>query len=90
MKSPRLRRADRYKDPGMLIGIRSICGYTRISPHTFYAWTADHDFPATRAPGGRWCTSKSLIDDWIVGLRTVQRTEKQKGSASEARTQGHE
>ena len=66
MKVSRIKRSDRYKNPGVLIGIRSICGYTRISPHTLHKWTAQHDFPAVRVPGGRWCTSKSLIDDWIT------------------------
>jgi hypothetical protein len=35
-----------------------------------------HDFPATRLPDGRWCTSKSLIDDWIIQLWRAKKTAK--------------
>ena len=74
-----VKKSERYKDPGVLIGVRSICSYTSTSPHTFYHWVEHYDFPANRLPGGRWCTSKSLIDDWIIELRQAQRAEKQKG-----------
>ena len=56
----------RDKQPGVLIGLRRICGYAHISPHTFYKWTKEHDFTAARLPDNRWCTSFSLIDEWIA------------------------
>ena len=76
-----VRKSERYKDPGVLIGVRSICSYTRTSPHTFYQWVEHHGFPATRLPGGRWGTTKSLIDDWIVDLRNAQQAEIQRGNS---------
>jgi hypothetical protein len=38
----------------------------QIGPQTFYKLHTDHDLPATRLPDGRWCTSRHLIDQWIV------------------------
>ena len=61
-----IRRSQRDHEPGVLIGVRSICAYTRIGPHTLNRLVKQHDFPATRLPDGRWCTSKRLIDDWII------------------------
>jgi hypothetical protein len=61
-----IRRSQREHEPGVLIGVRSICAYTRIGPHTFYRWCQKDGFPATRTPDGRWITSKQLINNWIV------------------------
>jgi predicted DNA-binding transcriptional regulator AlpA len=62
---------------GVLIGVRSICAYTRIGPNTFYRWCRDHGFPATLTLGGRWITSKQLIDSWIVARWKAQRATQQ-------------
>ena len=62
-----IRRSQRENEPGVLIGVRCICRYTQIGHHTLKSLIEKHGFPATRLPNGRWCTSKRLIDDWIIG-----------------------
>ena len=66
-------RSRRTGRPGLLKGVRAICDYARISHRTFYTWKNDHGFPVSRLPGGRWCTSKVLIDDWILSRWKAQR-----------------
>ena len=61
-----IRRSKREREPGVLIGVRDICRYVQIGPQTFYKLHTGHNFPAARLPGGRWCTSRTLIDEWIV------------------------
>jgi hypothetical protein len=61
-----IRHCQREHEPGVLIGVRNICAYTKIGPHTLERLINQHDFPATRLPDGRWCTSKRLIDEWII------------------------
>lgn len=68
-----IRQSQRAREPGVLIGVRAICAYTQIGTHTFYHWLREHGFPATRTPGGRWMTSKSLIDGWILAREKAQR-----------------
>lgn len=63
----------------VLSGVRSICRYLHIGPATFYGWTCEHGFPATRTPEGRWLTSTALIDGWILarveGQKLTRETE---------------
>jgi hypothetical protein len=73
-----IRRSQREHEPGVLIGVRSICAYTRIGHHTFYQWCQKHGFPGTLTPDGRWITSKQLIDNWIVGRWKAQRATQQR------------
>jgi hypothetical protein len=45
-----IRQSQRAHEPGVLIGVRSICAYTRIGPNTFYqmvseAWVSRHAGP---------------------------------------------
>lgn len=61
-----IRRTRRDKEPGVLTGVRKICRYMMIGAETFYKLHQQHDLPAMQLPGGRWCTSKNLIDGWIV------------------------
>ena len=58
----------RQREPGVLIGVRQICRYMRISAPTFYKYHQEYGLPAMRLPGrgSRWCTSKNLIDEWII------------------------
>jgi predicted DNA-binding transcriptional regulator AlpA len=55
----------RQLDAAVFLGVRSICRYMSIGPSTFYTWTRDYDFPATRTPDGRWMTSAALVDEWL-------------------------
>ena len=68
-----IRRYQREREPGVLIGTRRICQYCQIGPNTFYRWQRNHTFPATLTPDGRWMTSKSIIDNWIVERWKAQR-----------------
>ena len=61
-----IQRSKCSREPGILIGVRKICAYVQIGPQTFYTLQTHHDFPAIRLPDGRWCTSRTLIDEWIV------------------------
>ena len=67
--------------PGLLKGVRAICRYCEISNKTFYHWKDEHDFPVSQLPGDRWCTSKTLIDDWILFRRKQQREQKARQDA---------
>ena len=69
-------RSRRPKQPGLLKGVRAICDYACISNTTFYTWKDHHDFPIASLPDGRWCTTKTLIDDWIFARWKAQREEK--------------
>ncbi len=75
------RRSRRTGQQGVLIGVRAICRYTRIGNGTFYKWTNHHDFPVARLPGGRWATTKSLIDDWFWARWKAQREQKARQDA---------
>lgn len=68
-----IRQCQRQHEPGVLIGVRNICAYTKIGFHTLERLVEQHEFPATRLPDGRWCTSKSLIDNWIIQLWKVSK-----------------
>lgn len=68
-----IESSKRKREPGVLIGVRNICKYVRIGPQTFYKLHTYHDFPATRLPDCRWCTSRNLIDEWIVSRWKAQK-----------------
>ncbi len=67
--------------PGLLKGVRAICDYARISNTTFYHWKDEHEFPVSQLPDDRWCTSKTLIDDWLLFRRRQQREHKARQDA---------
>lgn len=78
-----IRRTRRDKEPGVLTGVRKICKYMCIGAETFYKLYQHHNLPAMQLPGGRWCTSKSLIDQWIVA-RWREQTGKAPGDEATA------
>ncbi len=78
-----IRRYQREHEPRILIGVRNICAYTKIGPHTLKDLVDKYDFPATRLPDGRWCTSKKLIDDWIIQRWRTTRTTKESHTEAE-------
>ncbi len=67
--------------PGLLKGVRAICRYCEISNKTFYNWKDEHDFPVSQLPDDRWCTSKTLIDDWLLLRGKQQREQKARQDA---------
>ena len=70
-----MKRYQRNKEPGVLIGVRAICRYMQIGPNTFFRLHTEHGLPAMRLPGeaARWCTSRTLIDEWIVARWKAQK-----------------
>ncbi len=63
----------RNKEPGVLTGVRNICKYMQIGPNTFAKLHTLYGLPAMRLPDGRWCTTKNLIDEWVVRRWKAQR-----------------
>lgn len=63
----------RRQEPGVIIGVRNICRYMQIGPNTFYKLHTEHGLPAMQLPDGRWCTSRNLIDAWIVSRWKAQK-----------------
>ncbi len=74
--------------PGLLKGVRAICRYCEVSNKTFYHWKDKHDFPVSQLPDDRWCTSKTLIDDWILLRWQQQREQKARQDAQTPSPQG--
>ncbi len=74
--------------PGLLKGVRAICRYCEVSNKTFYHWKDEHDFPVSQLPDDRWCTSKTLIDDWILLRWQQQREQKARQDAQTPSPQG--
>ena len=77
----------RIREPGILIGVRNICAYMQVGPQTFYNLHAHHDLPAARLPDGRWCTSRALIDEWIVARWKEQKAQ-EKGALAATQSAG--
>jgi predicted DNA-binding transcriptional regulator AlpA len=84
-----IRQAQRAREPGGLIGVRAICAYLKIGHHTFYCWVRESEFPAARSLGGRWITSKGLIDGWIIARWKARRDEERASRGAEATTDAH-
>jgi hypothetical protein len=63
----------RKREPGILTGVRTICRYMKIGPQTFYKLQMEHDLPVMQLPDGRWCTSRNLLDDWIISRWKAQK-----------------
>lgn len=68
-----MNRYKRIKEPGLVTGVRNICRYMQIGPQTFYRLHTKHGLPAMHLPDGRWCTSRTLIDDWVLARCKAQR-----------------
>ena len=81
-------RSSQTRKQGVFIGVRDICRYTRIGNGTFYKWKNDHDFPVARLPGGRWATTRTLIDEWFRARWKAQREQKARQDAQTPSPQG--
>lgn len=54
------------KKPGILLGLKEIARYLRISRKTAWWWIQFQAFPACKTPPGMWMASTSLVDAWIL------------------------
>ena len=62
-----IRRANRRKQPGVFVGLRTIAWYCGVGTRTIWKWYRQHGFPLTVAPDGqRWMTTAALIDEWVL------------------------
>ena len=56
---------DRSGSP-LIVGGPAIARYMGVSLHTLYRWIEQEAFPAGKVYKGRWTTTPSLIDAWIL------------------------
>lgn len=54
------------------IGLPEISKVMRRSPSTIRRWAYNQAFPACHLPNGRWCTTRSLIDKWVLAKAQVE------------------
>ncbi len=67
--------AGRYVDnesENILIGWKNIARFLGVAFQTAIRWERDHGLPVARLPDGRVCTSKSLIDGWLLARSKVK------------------
>jgi len=58
--------------PSILIGVKEISQYLRVSRCTLYRWSTSLDLPLMRRPDGRLMTSTTLLDSWMYGCGQMQ------------------
>jgi excisionase family DNA binding protein len=55
-----------------LHGLAEIAAYLRVSRSTVHRWITDYQMPAVKAPSGRYMVTESMLEQWMMNLRTVQ------------------
>jgi hypothetical protein len=73
-----LSRPPTTTGPRVLWGSKEIGEYLRIHPVTMRKWVKTKGLPAALGPKATYFTTTSLIDHWIVTLRSVQAERKKK------------
>ena len=58
--------------PRVLWGTEQIGEYLRIHRLTAWRWIKKRGLPAAQMHKGKWLTTTSLIDHWIVTMRQIQ------------------
>ena len=61
-----------HESAGALIGWRAISRYCSICVSSLVRYRQSHGFPACKLPDGRYITSKTLIDQWIVARMATE------------------
>lgn len=56
-----------------LEGLEQIASYIRHSTDTVRRWHRKHDFPLIRLSNGKYATTQSLIDDWLLARNRAER-----------------
>ncbi len=55
--------------PTALVGLDAIGAYFGRSRTTARRWIVDQDLPASRLPDDTWCTTPTLLDQWLLARR---------------------
>ncbi len=59
----------------ILVGLDAIGAAFQRSRWTIRRWIDEEDFPAAWLPNGQWCTTTTLIDQWLLDRAAAQRGE---------------
>lgn len=66
-------KTDRYTPGrGLIKGMRQLKAYTGFDPRTLRKWSAKYGFPLAFSPQGRYISSVTLINAWILARRKAQ------------------
>lgn len=63
-----LAKAERvsHPSPEVLLGAAAIAEYAGVKWNVLLLWRRRYGFPVGKLPNGRWCTTKRLIEEWIL------------------------
>ncbi len=63
-----LAKAERLPQPSpeVLHGSVAIAEYAGVKWNVLLLWRRRYGFPVGKLPNGRWCTTKRLIEEWIL------------------------
>jgi hypothetical protein len=53
-------------DRSLLVGMREISQYCRVSYMTIHRWIHEQGFPAGKLPSGHWATTELQIGAWLL------------------------
>ncbi len=57
----------------ILVGLDAIGAAFHRSRWTIRRWIDEESFPAAWLPNGQWCTTTTLIDQWLLNRAEAQR-----------------
>ena len=57
----------------IVIGWRAIATLMGVAAPTVRRWENYHGFPIARLPDGRVCTSRPLVDQWLLARQRLHR-----------------
>ncbi len=60
---------------GPVVGLEAIGRLFGRTRWTIRRWIDEEDFPAAWLPNGQWCTTTTLIDQWLLDRAEAQRGE---------------
>lgn len=67
----------------VLWGLKAIANYLGRGYTTLLVWHRDYGLPITKAPDGKWFTTKSALDRWIFASSEADHTSKYSHSLPE-------
>ncbi len=78
-----LSRTPTTTAPKVLWGTEEIGAYLRVHRLTVSRWIQKRGLPAAQMHKGKWLTTTSLIDHWIITMRQIQLEKKKAHSNSD-------